>query len=104
MNYLDIVSNQKTLELKFGEGVLHIKYDATKLNKENSIVSQEDTTLYIDYLADFLSKVIVEWDLTMEEKPIDISKKELIKLNMSFLDYLFKQINKDEDAFFQGSK
>ena len=104
MNYLDIVSKEKVLELKFGENVLSITYDATKLDKAHSIVAQDEKVLYVDYLADFLSQVIVSWNLDINGEPIPIDKKALIKLNMAFLDYLYKEIQKQQDTFFQASK
>lgn len=101
MNYLDVVSNKKKLVIDFGEGnVLNLTYDATKLNKSNSIAVQDEKMLYVDYLADFLSNIIVEWDLSVNGQIVELDKEVLIKLNMSFLDKLYKSIQEDEANFF----
>lgn len=101
LNYLDVVSNKKKLSVDFGEGnVLNLVYDATKLNKSNSIAVQDEKMLYIDYLAEFLSNVIVEWDLSVNGKVVELEKEVLIKLNMSFIDRIYKKIQDDEVNFF----
>jgi len=100
MKYEDIVSKEQKLQIKFGEEALNIVYDNTKLNKSTSIAVADEKELYIDFLAEFLSTVLVSWDLSINDKPVKISKESLITLNMAFLDRIYKEIQESSAGFF----
>lgn len=99
MNYNDLFKTDRPLKVKLNEFELNLKYDSTQFTKENSIITADENTLLIDYYAKTLCKLIKEWDLDRDGQPIPINEDVLIKLDMAFLEYVYRQIEQDNINF-----